>query len=268
MANWKNKVVVVTGGSDGLGRSIAMAFSADGAKSILLARDETRLRTVAEAAVGQGLDVDWIVCDVSSDTSVAQAVDEIIRRYGRIDVWVNNVGRSSRIKFAQCGVEEYQASIDINFYSAVRCTLAVLDHVTATSGQIVNIGSLAAKTGWQNVASYAVGKHALAAFSHQMRIEGPSNVNCLFVCMGPIKRADASVRYADQVDGLDESAKKPGAGVKLKGICPDLMAAKIVRGCRGRKKEIVLPFYTRFLFAILQLSPSFGDFLLRRSSKK
>jgi short-subunit dehydrogenase len=268
MGKWNKKVVVVTGGSEGLGHALAMAFASGGAKSVLIARDESRLRAATQLASQSGLDVDWLVGDVTDDQSVTGAFNEIIKRYGRIDVLVNNVGRSTRARFNQCTVDAYKDLIEINFYSAVRCTLAALDHLAASSGQVVNIGSLAAKTGWPNVAPYSVSKHALAAFSHQMRIEGPANVNCLFVCTGPIQRTDASERYDDQMEGLDAAARAPGAGVNLKGIPPEKLARKIVRFCEFRRKELVIPFYTRILFAISQLSPTVGDFLLRRSTKK
>ncbi|MFK7767072.1 MAG: SDR family NAD(P)-dependent oxidoreductase [Mariniblastus sp.] len=266
MSIWNNKIVVVTGGSSGLGRSIGNAFAIAGATTVLVARDRTQLdAAVAEAGSNQNLDCQ--VADVTNEASVITAIDEIVSRHGRIDVWVNNVGKSTRAKFEDCGVEDFEKLIDINFYSAVRCTKAVLKHLVDSSGQVVNIGSLAAKTGWPNVAPYSVSKHALAAYSHQMRIEGPDNVNCLFVCTGPIQRLDSATRYDQQAKGLDEVAKQPGAGVKLKGIPPELLASRIVRSCERRKKDLVMPFSARILFAIAQLSPRIGDFLLRRASK-
>ncbi len=268
MANWKNKVVVVTGGSEGLGQTIGVEFSAQGAHTVLLARSEDRLQAAVELARSSGLTVDYIVADVTQDSEVESAIERVIKKYQRIDVWINNVGKSTRIRFEDCGVEAYKDLIEVNFYSAVRCTLAVLKHLSASSGQVVNIGSLASKTGWPNVAPYSASKHALSAFCHQMRLEGPANVNCLHVCTGPIQRDDSGARYQEQAATMDEVAAQPGAGVKLKGIQPQWLAAKIVRACEKRKSELVVPGYSRILFAISQLSPSLGDFLLRRSSKK
>ena len=266
MGTWNNKIVVVTGGSDGLGRAIGIAFASAGAKTVLLARKEQPLREVCDGVPQSGLD--WIVADVTDDQGVTDAVAEIVRRHGRIDVWVNNVGKSTRIKFDQCDVDQYRDLMELNLYSAVRCTLAALDALATTSGQVVNIGSLAAKTGWPNVAPYTVSKHALAAFSHQFRIEGPPNVNCLFVCTGPIQRSDSTIRYESESQGLDANASRPGAGVKLKGISAERLARKIVRYCELRKQELVLPWYTRLLFSVAQLSPRIGDFILRRSNRK
>lgn len=267
MANWRGKVVVVTGGSDGLGKSIVLAFASVGAKVVIVARSESRMATMVDESKAAGADLDWVSADVTDDESVATAFAKIIERHRRIDVLINNVGASTRIDFKRCGVEEYKRLLEINFYSAVRCTLAAMKHLEAVSGQVVNIGSLASKTGWPNVAPYSVSKHALAAFSHQLRLEGPSNINCLHVCTGPIKRSDGNTRYQNEGEGVSESAQTPGAGVKLKGIPPEMIAARIVKCCSRRRSELVIPSHSRILFAILQLSPSLGDWILRKSNK-
>ncbi len=268
MAHWKNRTVVVTGGSDGLGREIALNFARHQAKVVILARQEAALRQVADQAQASGLQVDWIVADVTDDQAVATAVKEIIRRHAAIDIWVNNVGKSARVAVNECGVEIYRDLMEVNFYSAVRCALAVLPHLAETDGQLINIGSLACKTGWPFVAPYSASKHAMAAFHHQLRLEGPPNVNYLLVCSGPIQRPDAGRRYEGQAAGLPEAAKRPGGGVKLRGIAPERLAEIIERGCRRRKKELVIPSYARIAFAISQLSPWLGDLLLRRSRGK
>jgi short-subunit dehydrogenase len=267
MSQWKNKVVVVTGGSEGLGKSIGIEFANAGATVVLLARNESKLKSVIESSRLENGSLEYRVCDVTSDESVAAAVSYIDDQFGRIDVWVNNVGQSTRIKFEECDIATYQHFIEMNLYTAVRCTMEVLPHLERTSGQVVNIGSLAAKTGWRFVAPYTVSKHGLAAFSHQFRLEGPQNVNCLFVCPGPIRRSDSQHRYEAESKELESGASRPGGGVKLKGIPPERLASRIVRCCEKRKKELVMPWYSRILFSIAQLSPSVGDFLLRKSSK-
>jgi short-subunit dehydrogenase len=264
MNHWKEKVIVITGGSDGLGLAIANHFATHGGTVVMLARNEQRL---IEAAQQSESALNYVVADVTQDDSVANAVNDVVSRFGGIDLWINNVGKSTRISFEDCQPQDYAQLMEINFYTAVRCTLAALPALKKSSGSIVNIGSLAAKTGWRNVAPYATSKHALAAFSHQFRLEGPTNVNCLFVCPGPIRRQDAGQRYDSQAAGLDPSAADAGAGVKLKGIPPELLAAKIEKAVRRKKKELIVPAYTRLLFALLQISPSLGDWILRRSSK-
>ena len=263
MSHWQNKIIVITGGSNGLGLELAQHFSIAGAQVIIIARDKHRLDEVCQASPN----LHPSVADVLDDNQVNVAIEAIIQQHGRIDVWINNVGKSTRANLLTCDVETYRSMMEINFYSAVRCSTAVLPHLEKSSGSLVNIGSLASKTAWRNMSPYSASKHALAAFSHQVRLEGPANVHCLSVYPGPIRRDDAGDRYAQEADGLDAAAAQPGAGVKLKGICPQLLASKIDRAIQRRKKELIMPGRTRILFTLLQLSPSLGDWLLKKFAK-
>jgi NAD(P)-dependent dehydrogenase (short-subunit alcohol dehydrogenase family) len=266
MANWTDKVVVVTGGSSGLGRAIAAEFADAGARVVCLARDEQKLVQAANQLSQTGAQVSGVVADVTDDQSVAAAVAEIKNRHGQIDVWINNVGRSLRIGLTDAQVEDFQELMEINFLSVVRCCLAALPELDRTSGHLVNIGSLASKTGWPLVAPYSASKHALAAYHHQLRLEGPRSIHYLLVCPGPIRRSDAGSRYADQASMLSEEASKPGAGVKLKGIPPEEIAQRIRAACESRKDDLVLPGKARIAFALAQLSPRLGDYLLKKFS--
>ena len=263
MSHWQNKIVAITGGSQGFGLELAQHFATAGAKVIIIARDQQRLTTVCQDAPN----LYPIVADVLQNQQVTDTVDSIIKEHGRIDVWINNVGKSTRADLQTTNIDDYRSMMEINFYSAVQCSTAVFPYLQKSSGSLVNIGSLASKTAWRNMSPYSASKHALAAFSHQVRLEGPPNVHCLSVYPGPIRREDAGQRYAQESKDLDETAAQPGAGVKLKGICPKQLAAKIDRSIRRRKKELIVPGHTRLLFSLLQLSPSLGDWILKKFAK-
>lgn len=265
MEQWKDKVVVITGGSSGLGVALARQFATAGARVVCLARGQEQLQATVETLTESGgLDVQSVVADVTDDQSVSQAVASIINSHGRIDAWVNNVGKSLRIALSDATVANFEDLMQVNFYSAVRCTRAVLSHLERDGGSLINIGSLAAKTGWPFVSPYSASKHALAAYHHQLRLEGPASVHYLLVCPGPIRRADSATRYADQATDLPDAAAKPGAGAKVKGIDADELAQRIRVACEKRKLELVMPWKARIAFALSQLSPWLGDKLLKR----
>jgi len=268
--NPNNKLIAVTGGSDGLGKAIVTAYVQAGATVVMLARNEQRLTEVAEELNRAGHQVSFIVTDVTDDASVKSAVAQIESEHGRLDVWVNTVGKSAREAVTDCSIETYEDLMQLNFYSAVRCTQFALPLLEQSSGSLVSIGSLASKTAWPWMAPYSASKHALAAYMHQLRLEGPDNVNFLHVMPGPIKRPDAGSRYDVQAAGVSEAARKPGAGAKVKGIDPQILAKKIVQAEEHRKTELIVPAKSRILFAIAQLSPTAGDWLLKRfnSSKE
>ena len=264
MTNWKNKIVVITGGSAGLGFAIAQAFGKFDAKPILIGRNEARCRSAVQALANQSIIADFETADVTNQQSATTAIDQIVDRHQQIDVFINNAGRSIRVDLMKATVEQYRELMEVNFFAAVSCTQHVLPILADSSGHLVNIGSLSSRTAWPFLGPYTTSKYALAGYTHQLRLEGPRNVHFMLVCPGPIARDDSGSRYNDESGHVPETALKPGAGARLKGISANYVAKKIVAGCRRRKREIVLPIRARLLFAISSLSPPLGDWISRR----
>ena len=276
MASWKNKVVVIAGGSSGLGFAIAKAFHRENATVVLLARNTERLQTAVERLQQsrQG-DALGFPVDLLNKADLAAKVEQIVDSQKQIDVWVNAVGQSTRIEFGKATDELYRELMEQNFYSALNGTQAALGAVTKSSGHVVNIGSLASRTAWPYVSPYVASKHALAGFASQLRLEGPDNVHFLFVCPGPIasepaehgETADSTAKRYEVTGGMSEMAAQPGAGAPTKLIDPNWLAEKIVDACRKRKPELVVPAKSRILFGLLQWWPRAGNALLKRISK-
>jgi NAD(P)-dependent dehydrogenase (short-subunit alcohol dehydrogenase family) len=263
-SHWRQKVVLITGGSAGLGLAIARAFAEQGAKIVLAGRDEARLGAATLALRQFGTDVLGVAADVTRQPDVDSLIRQTIDRFGQLDVLVNNVGRSMRGEVLATTPDDFQAAWDVNFLSAVRCTQAAAEHLIQARGHIVNIGSLASKSAARFLGPYPAVKHALAGYSQQLRLElADLGVHVLLVCPGPIAREDGP-RYEAQARDLPPSARKPGGGVKVSAIPPKYLAKRIIRSCERRQSELVLPGRARLLFALAQLSPRLGDWLLRR----
>lgn len=268
MTHWQGKVVAIAGGSRGLGWQIAKSFHRLGASIAIVARDQQQIATVvaelnrlrADSAFGRSVNLAEI--DAGKD-----AVDQVLRQYKKIDVWVNAVGQSIRTDFQQTGIEDYRRLMEQNFFASAGVSLAVLRSLEQSNGHLVNIGSLASKTAWPYLAPYVTSKHALAGFAQQLRLEGPANVHYLFVCSGPIKSMHSTARYLDQARDLPVTAAKPGAGAPTRLIDGEWLADRIVWACEHRKRELVVPVRSRLLFSITQLWPSLGDWLVRRFCK-
>ncbi len=261
MSQWSQKVVAVTGGSAGLGLEIARRFVARGARVALLARNPDRLQQAVETIGGPN--VISVQTDVTDRDQTQSAIQQVINQLGPLDVLVNNVGKSVRIDLFKTTLDDYRQFMEVNLYSAINCTEAAIESLSKTSGHVVNIGSLSSKTAWPFMAPYTTSKFALAAFNHHLRLEGPRNVHYMLVCPGPIKRDDAGVRYDDQAGELPDSARRPAAGARVRGIDPVKLADKIIRGCEKRQLEL-MPFRARMIYLALAWSPRLGDWLLRR----
>lgn len=268
MAIWRDKVVLITGGSEGLGLEIARAFALRGATVCIVSRDQIKLQTARQTLADESLQVHVYPCDVTNDQQVTDTFEQIIRQHDRLDVLVNNVGKSTRCNISEASVAEFQDLMEANFYTVVRCTKTALPELVKTKGHVVNIGSLASKTAWPFIAPYTTSKHAVAAYTHQLRIDGPRDVHFMLVCPGPIRRGDAGVRYSQQAAHLPKTAQQPAAGAKLKGISSAKVAKRIVAGCERRKAEIVMPFYAKYFFAVSQISPRLGDWMIRKMRRE
>jgi len=262
---WQDKVVLVTGGSSGLGRAIAEAFVAAGAKVAIAGLEPDAVERAAAEMSGQRGEVLGVRTDVTRQEDVDRLFALALERFDRLDVLVNCAGRSMRGKLIETTPEQFRELMELNLLATVRCTRAAVPHLLRQRGHVVNIGSLAAKSAARWVGAYPATKHAVAGYSQQLRLElGPEGLHVLLVCPGPIAREEPRLYPLGGLEDLPERVRRPGAGVKLKGIPPQKLARAILRACERRRPELVVPAKARLLFAISQLCPRLGDWLVVR----
>jgi uncharacterized protein len=268
MAYWHDKVCLVTGASAGLGFAIGSKLANRGATVILNARGKEQLDAAVEKLCAASGRASAIAGDMAWQEDVDRLAATIGEQYGRLDLLCNCAGRSTRGAVLDTSPEDFQQLIEANLYTAVRTTRALAPLLIASRGHIVNIGSLASKVGAQHMGAYPASKFALAAYTQQLRLElAEKGVHVMLVCPGPIAREDAGRRYAEEAPDVPAAAQAPGGGARVKAIDPADLAAAILRACQARKPELVVPAKARLLFAISQLSASWGDWLLSRSMK-
>lgn len=267
MSFWKEKVVLVTGGSSGLGRIIADAYAAAGAKLVVVGLEAGAVRQTADELAEAGTDVLGIAANITQQDEVDAMIEQAVGRFGRLDVLVNNAGRSMRGKVLQTTPEQFRDLMELNLIALVRCTLAAMPHLLQQRGHVVNIGSLAAKSASRWVGAYPATKHAVAAYSQQLRLElGPEGLHVLLVCPGPIARSGDRLYPLEGMEDVPERARHPGAGVKVRATPPEKLAQAILKACERRQPELVMPGKARLLFAISHLWPKLGDWLVLRNT--
>lgn len=265
MPYWTDKVALVTGGSQGLGLAIARALVAAGAHVVITARDQQRLSAAADSLSTLDRKCGWLPADVTQQDQVEALIAQTVQMHSRLDLLVNCAGKSTRGEIASTSADEFRELLELNFLSAARCTQVALPHLLKARGHVVQIGSLSSKTASRYLGAYPASKFPLAAYAQQLRLElGPQGVHCLLVCPGPIRRDDAGSRYDSAAGELPPEARQPGGGVKLKGIDPDWLAGRILSACERRQAELIVPARAKLLFAIAQLWPSLGDWIVTR----
>lgn len=257
------KVALVTGASAGLGLAIAKCFAAAGFDLLIVGRDTNRLQAAA-TQMNASVRVEPVVCDVTDSEDVHQLMIQVAEKFGSLDVLVNNVGLSDRGLVKSLDTNRLSELMEANVLSALLCSQAALPLLESSGGQIINIGSLAAKVAPRYLGGYAAAKHSLAAITQQMRLECRElGVNVMLVSPGPIKREDAGQRYQQQVtDEMPESANRPAGGTTVKGLDPDYVASRIYKAYRRRSIDVMLPGYLRPIVALGHLIPSLGDRML------
>jgi NAD(P)-dependent dehydrogenase (short-subunit alcohol dehydrogenase family) len=267
MCFWKEKVVLVTGGSSGLGRAIAQAFGAAGARVVVAGLEADAVAQAAREMTESGLQALGLAADITRQEDVEAMFGQTLDQYGRLDVLVNSAGRSMRGGLLDVTPQQFRDLMELNLIALVRCTRAAAPHLLRQRGHVVNIGSLAAKSASRWVGAYPATKFAVAAYSQQLRLElGPKGLHVLLVCPGPVARKDPRLYPLEGMEDLPERARRPGAGARVRPIPPDWLAGRILEACRRRQPELVVPRKARLLFAVSQLWPRLGDWLVLRNT--
>ncbi|HEX4412882.1 MAG TPA: SDR family NAD(P)-dependent oxidoreductase [Lacipirellulaceae bacterium] len=268
MTYWRGKRAVVTGGSAGLGRAIARSLAKEGVRVAIVARGQEQLAAAAEELRTIGGEVLPVTCDVTLQADVDRLAETVHTSWGGIDLLCHCAGRSMRGTALGTSPDEYRSVWETNFLAAVRCAQSFADSLKASNGHLVLVGSLASKVAAGYLGAYPASKFPLAAFAQQLRIENtPQGFHTLLVCPGPIARPDDrgdNPRYSGQGGVLPDAAHRPGGGAKTRAIDPNELAAKILRACESRRAELIVPASARLLFIASQVSPRWGDWLLRK----
>ncbi len=181
------KVVVITGAGQGLGAGFAQGFAAEGAAVILIGRTESKLERVKKEIEIFGNPV--LVCpgDISRETDVSQIISEVLERFGKIDILINNAAVHKSLAVVDTPLEEWQRQISINMTGTFLCSRAVLpEMIRRQYGKIVNISSSAATHFFPGFGAYAASKAGIVGFTKTLSEEVKQqniNVNALYLGM-------------------------------------------------------------------------------------
>ena len=181
----ENKVVAVTGASSGIGEAIARELAAAGCKAMLASRSEAQLKTLVQE-LGDG--VAFHLTDVTNAKQVQEMAEATIKRFGKIDVLVNNAGIMPVSPLIELKIDEWNKAIDINIRGVLHGIAAVLPHMNErSSGHIINIGSIASFRALPNFAVYCGTKFAVRAISESLRKETLGKVRVTIIYPGAVE---------------------------------------------------------------------------------
>ncbi|HUI06283.1 MAG TPA: SDR family oxidoreductase [Verrucomicrobiae bacterium] len=239
-SRFRERVVVVTGGSSGIGRETALAFARVGARVVLASRDVARLGGLVDAHPDLRDRLLAVPADVTKQEDVERLFGTVTARFGRVDILVNNAGIGLRAAVAETRFEDARRVMEVNFFGVLRCIQAALPtmkHQPPASprgprAQIVNVGSVLSALATPFNGLYSASKFALRALSDSLRIELKRDaIDVILIMPGYTDTPffDNLIRYAG-----------PPRTTSIKGQHPSRVARAILDACDRRKREVVL----------------------------
>jgi short-subunit dehydrogenase len=263
MKPFKDKVIWITGASGGIGKALALRFAAEEARLILSARRLEELKEVGRLTGLPALDLLVLPFDLEQTGNVSGLAAEVMNKFGRIDILINNGGLSQRSEAAETPMEIDRRLMEVNYFSAVALTKAVLPYMKRQkSGQIVTISSIAGKFGFYLRSSYSAAKHALHGFFESLRLENEkSGIRVMMVCPGKVK-TNISLN-AITASGKEHAEMDPS---HRDAMSPEECAALIVRGLLKNKEEIFIGGKELLILKIRRFLPGLFSKIIRKQS--
>ncbi len=252
----QGKVVLITGGSSGIGRATALRLAGHGARVVVAARTAAALDEVVREAARRGAEAVAVPTDVTDAEQCGRAVAAAVRRFGRLDVLINSAGVSMRAPFADSRLDALERVVRVNFLGTMSATWFALPHVKAARGSLVAISSLTGKCGTPSYAVYGASKFAVQGLYEALRRElAPDGVH-----VGVVSPGFVATPLRDKVLGPDgrpwDKPPPPPFRVWPLERCVDRVVRLIVQ----RQAEALLPGFVRPLIALDQaLAGRLGD---------
>jgi NAD(P)-dependent dehydrogenase (short-subunit alcohol dehydrogenase family) len=262
--DFANKIVLVTGGSRGLGLVLARQLAAEGAYVAICARDEAELQR-AEADIARfGAKVLGIPCDLTDRTQIEAMLDQVRRRLGPVDVVVNNAGVIQTGPHEEMTPDDYGEALRVHFWAPLFTTLGVLpDMRRRGSGRIVNITSIGGKIAVPHLLPYSASKFALVGFSEGLRgALARHGIYVTTVCPGLMRTGSPrnelfKGRHREEYAWFTMADSLP-----LLSMSAERAARRIVEACRYGDAELVMPLMTALAVKLYGLVPGTSAGLL------
>ncbi len=240
--SFQNKIVLITGGSRGLGLVLARTLAREGAKIAICARDAEELNRAERDLTARGAEVLTAVCDVRNQNEVDQTVEKVCSHYGQIDVLINNAGVIQVGPLEAQTREDFEDAMNVHFWGAYYAMSAVIPKMRERgAGKIVNISSIGGKMNVPHLAPYCASKFALVGLSGAMRVElAKDNIDVTTICPG-LMRTGSHVNAVFKGQNTYEYAWfSISDAFPLASIGVEAAARQIIEACRQGDAEGII----------------------------
>jgi uncharacterized protein len=254
---WHDKVIVITGGSSGIGKETAFAVAKRGAIPILCARSTEKLAQIVKELKKFQPKSTYFQLDVSSKDQPFLVLENILEQFGKVDILINNAGFGIFDAFLSAQITDFEMMMEVNYFGLVRCSKAVLPHMlNRQAGHIINVASVAGIIPTAKSSGYTATKHAVLGFTRSLRQElRGSGVLISALCPGPI-----DTPFFDLADKNGTYVQK----VKKFMLKPEKVVNEIIQIIEKKKKEVIIPKYMGWGGKLYHVFPDLADSTLAK----
>ncbi len=258
MQEIKNKVMVITGASSGIGKALAEEAISRGAKVVMAARNLDAMQQFAGQGHYSSENLLVVKTDVTCKEDCKSLVEKTVEHFGRIDVLVNNAGVSMRALFSESELSVIEKLMEVNFWGAVYCTHFALPWLIKSKGSVVGVSSIAGYKGLPARTGYSASKFALQGFLESLRIENRNNgLHVLIACPGFTASNIRKTALAGDGNPQGESPRE-----ETKMMSAQLAAWHIIRAIKKRKQVLVLTRQGKLTVWLNKFFPAWVDKLV------
>jgi short-subunit dehydrogenase len=261
---FKDKVVIVTGASSGIGEATAREFARNGSWVILAARSEDKLSQIVEELLALNYIASFVRTDVGKEDDCRRLIEKTIELYGTVDILINNAGVSMRATFLETELKVLHQLMNVNFWGTVYCTKYSLPYLIKSKGSLVGVSSVAGFHGLPGRTGYSASKFAMHGFLETIRIENlKKGLHVMIIAPG---FTSTEIRkHALLADG-SEQGESPRDEHKL--MPPEYVAKWVLKGIRKKKRNKLLTWDGRLTALFQRILPDFVDWVYYREMSK
>ncbi len=261
----KDKVVIVTGASSGIGKAIAYEFGNKGAKVVMAARNLVALQEIVRDLGEHGVTAFAVQTDVTKENDCRELVEKTLKKFGQIDVLINNAGISMRALFIDLQLDVMRRLMDTNYWGTVYCTKYAMPHLLKTGGTLVGVISIGGYIGMPGRSGYAASKFAVRGFLDTVRVENrKTGLHVLVVAPG---FTASNIRKAALLaDGMPQGATPRDENHMMSA---EAVAVHICKAVEKRQRQLILTFLQGKLTVFLgKFIPKYLDKLIYNTFAK
>ncbi len=253
-----DQVMVITGATSGIGLVTGRKAAKQGARLVLVARNEDALKQICDELNSQGTEATYVVADVGKEDEVHLVASTAIQRFGRIDTWVNNAGIGMFGRNEEVSTEDKRRLFETNFWGVVYGSLAATEHLKRSGGALINIGSEVSDVSVPLQGIYAASKHAVKGFTDSLRIELAEAGAPVSVTL--IKPGSIDTMFAEHAKNYMDVEPKLPAPI----YAPDIVADAILHAATHPERDIFVGGGAKMAAAGAYYMPGVIDRVMKR----